>query len=269
MNIFSILITQPLANGLILFYHALGNNLGLATIAFSLALRVGLSPLTRPYMESMKKLKSYQKDLDKLKARHKDDKVKLAQAQSDFYKEKGINPTAGCLPYLLQIVILIAMFNLFRTVLAANGEAVTKFNELLYAPLKIAADQHLNTQFLYWDLTQPDKLMLAGLPFALPGFLIIAAAILQFISAKMAAPYIEEEEVLASETPEKADDFAASMQSSMIYTFPLMTLFIGLQFASGLALYWLVFSGFQTIQQYRTSGWGGLTPWVKKIKKTI
>jgi membrane protein insertase Oxa1/YidC/SpoIIIJ len=54
-------------------------------------------------------------------------------------------------------------------------------------------------------------------------------------------PYTKAEEKVAKKTSEKSDDFQVAMQKSMIYTFPLFTLFIGMQFASGLAIYWLVF----------------------------
>lgn len=265
MNIFTVLITQPLANGLIFFYHILGNNLGLAIIAFSLFLRIILNPLTKPYMESMKKMKDFAPEIDKLKKRHKDDKTKLAQAQADFYKDKGINPSAGCLPYILQIVILIALFRLFISVLSPDVDPIARLNELLYQPLQFTQGQTLNENFLWLDLSRPDTIPVEGLPFALPGVLLFAAAGLQFLSAKITQPYIEQEEKFAKATPEKADDIATTMQASMVYTFPLMTLLIGLNFPSGLALYWLVFSAFQGYQQYRTSGWGGLTPWAKKV----
>src|SRR3990170_9088883 len=113
MNIFNVVLIQPLANGLILFYKVLGGNMGLAIIGFSLFLRYVLNPLTRPYMNSMKKMKEVAPELERLKKRHTGDRVKLAQAQADLYRQKGVNPGAGCLPYLLQIVILIAFFNLF------------------------------------------------------------------------------------------------------------------------------------------------------------
>ena len=58
---------------------------------------------------------------------------------------------------------------------------------------------------------------------------------------------------------------AVAMQSSMIYTFPAMTILFGIKFPSGLALYWLLFSVFQMYQQYKSSGWGGLAPFVKRL----
>ena len=267
MNIFNIILIEPLANGLILFYKLLGQNMGLAIIGFSLALTFLLKPLTKPYMQSMKKMKDFEPQLAKLKERHKDDRKKLMEAQTEFYKQKGINPGAGCLPYLLQIVVLIALFNVFTRVLSPNGDVISKFNELLYAPLKFAGGETLNTKFLYLDVTKPDAFKVSFLPFSVPGPILILAALLQFASAKMMTPLQKLEAKVAKKTKGAADDFQVSMQKSMSLTFPLFTLIFGLSFPSGLALYWLLFSLFQLLQQYKTSGWGGLTPLVSKINE--
>jgi len=239
--------------------------MGLAIIAFSLFLRVVLSPLTKPYMESMKKMKELAPNLEKLKAKYSGDKVGLAKAQADFYKEKGVNPGAGCLPYLLQIVVLIAFFNVFTRTLSPDGDLASRFNELLYTPLKFAEGVVVNTKFLYFDVTQPDVFRVAGLPFPLPGPVLILAALVQFFSAKMMMPYVEAEKKIAKKTKGATDDLQVAMQSSTIYTFPLFTIIFGISFASGLALYWLMFSLSQAYQQYRSSGWGGMTPWLKKL----
>ncbi|QQG47659.1 MAG: membrane protein insertase YidC [Candidatus Woesebacteria bacterium] len=264
MNIFTLLLTQPLANGLVLFYKVLGENMGLAIIGFSLLLRVILTPLTKPYLESMKKMREVAPQLEKLKQKHKGDKTKLMKAQADFYKEKGINPSAGCLPQILQIIVLIALYNVFTKALVDGGIVTNNFNSLLYAPLKFIEGAKINTQFLYLNISKPDVINV-GLPFSLPGPILILAALSQMISAKIAAPYLELEEKMAAKTPKKEDDFQVAMQNSAIYTFPLMTILIGVRFPSGLALYWLLFSLFQTLQQYRSTGLGGLTPWLKRL----
>lgn len=266
MNIFTTFLTQPLANGLILFYKVLGQNMGLAIIGFSLFLRFVLNPLTRPYMESMKKIKDVAPQLEKLRMRHKGDKLKLAQAQAEFYRQRGVNPGAGCLPYLLQIVVLIAFFNVFTRVLAPDGDPTARFNDLLYQPLKFSEGETINTGFLHLDIAKPDIMRLSFLPFPLPGLTLLVSAILQFISAKIMVPYRQVEEKIAEKTKEKSDDIQVAMQKSMVYTFPLFTLFIGMQFASGLALYWLVFSATQVYQTVRVSGWGELTPVLRKLK---
>ena len=269
MNIFTIILTQPLTNGLILFYKIFGQNIGLAIVFFSIALRFALLPLTKPYMESMKKMKEHAPQIEKLKRKHKDDKKKLMQAQAEFYKQKGINPGAGCLPYLLQIVVLFALFGVFSNVLSANGDLAARVNNLLYPPLKLAQDATVNTKFLYMDITKPDVIRLEGLPIPLPGPVLILAALTQVISAKIMSPHIEKQKKAAKKTKEVADDFQTAMQSSMVYTFPLITIFAGMNFASGLALYWVTFSLFQTIQQYKSSGWGGATPWVRRLQTLV
>lgn len=265
MDIFSVLLLQPLANGLVLFYRVLGGNMGLAIIGFSVFLRFILRPLTTPYMESMKKMKELAPQLAKIKKRHKD-KVKLAQAQADLYKQKGINPGAGCIPYLLQIVVLIAFFNVFTRTLSPDGDPTSRFNELLYQPLKFVEGQAINLEFLYLDITKPDTLKPSFLPFPIPGPILILAALIQFISAKVMTPFTKKEEIVAAGTSSKEDDFQVSMQKSMGLTFPLFTLIIGMQFASGLALYWFVFSATQVVEQVRSQGWGDLTPWLKSLK---
>lgn len=262
MNIFQVLLIQPLTNGLILFYNLLGGNLGLAIIGFSLVLRFILNPLTKPYMESMKKMKELQPQLSKLQKKYSNDKQALVKAQADFYKEKGVNPGSGCLPYLLQIAILIALFNVFTKVLAGDMNVL---NGLLYPALKFQENVALNTVFLGWNLSVPDTITIPGIPFKLPGIIIILAAVVQLFSSKMMSPLNKIDQKVAQKTKSQADDIQASMQSSMTYMFPIMTLIFGLSFPAGLALYWLLFSIFQIFQQYQSGGWGGLTPWLSKI----
>jgi len=256
MNIFQLILIQPLANGLILFYRILGGNMGLAVIFFSLALRLILNPLTKPYMESMKKIKEFNPQLEKIKKKYANDKMKLAQAQADFYREKGIKPGAGCLPYLLQVVVLIAFFNVFRTTLSNGTDITESFNNLLYAPLKFAQDEVINTKFLYLDISKPDTFTIPGVSFSFPGLFLILAAISQFMSSKLMMKQSDVEQKVAKKTKGAEDDMQVAMQRSMIYTFPLMTLVVGRNFASGLALYWLVFSLTQVYQQIRVQGVG-------------
>lgn len=240
--------------------------MGLAIIGFTIVLRFLLNPLTRPYMESMKKMKEYSKEIDKIKKRHSDDKKKQALAVADFYKQKGIKPGAGCLPYLLQIIVLIALFNVFSRVLSSNGEVINNINSLLIDPLKFTSETTLNTRFLYLDVTKPDVIKIPNFPITLPGPLLFLAAFVQVLSAKIMTPYVEKEEKLAKKTPQESDDFSVAFQKSSLLTFPIFTLLIGMSFASGLALYWFLFSLFQVVQQYRQSGWGGLTGWIRKVK---
>lgn len=265
MNIFTILLVQPLTNGLILFYKVLGQNLGVAILGFSVALIFALRPLTKPYLASMQKIKALEPQMAKLRKKFANDKLKLSQAQGELYKQNKINPAAGCLPYLLQFVVLIALFNVFTTALAGDGNATTKVNALLYPALKFSQNEVLNTKFLYLDISKPDTFNFPGLPFALPGAFLILATVAQFLSVKITAPYIAAEKKTAEKSKSQTDDMQVAMQQSMTYTLPLMTLIFGLRFPSGLALYWLVFSLVNVWQQVGMSGWGSLTPHVARL----
>lgn len=264
-QIFSTILTQPLANGLILFYNIFGHNLGVATIVFSAALFLITRPLNKPQMESMKKIKEVQPLVDKLKVKYGTDKMGFSKAQAELYKQKGINPGAGCIFQILQLVILITFYQVFANSLSNTADSIVKLNALLYQPLKIAADSTLNTNFWYLDISKPDLFHIPGIAFGLPGLFLILATISQFLSIKITAPYVKQEEKVVKATKSETDNMQLAMSSSMMYTIPLMTLYFGYQFPSGLALYWLIFSLGTVWQQVASNGWGGLTPFLIKL----
>lgn len=252
---------QPLLNGLLLFYHLFFNNLGLAIVALTVAIRLALTPLVLPSMKAMQKMRDYAPELARLKEKHKDDKTKLMQAQADFYKSKGINPASGCLPQIVQLVVLIALYQVFSKILISNGDILTKINNLAYPSL--ALKETLNKTFIYLDLTKPDVFHFPGITIPLPGLFLLAAALVQLLSSKMMAPVVSKEAAVAKKTSGEMDDVMAATQQQMLYLFPTLTIFIGFSFPSGLVLYWFVFSLFQAVQQYLVSGWGGLAPWIR------
>ena len=265
-QIWNLVLFQPLVNGLIFLYKIFGN-LGAAIIILTLVLRAILIPLTVPSIEASKKMAELAPELEKLKKRYGGDKQKFAQAQMELYRQKKINPAAGCLPQIIQLIILIALYQAFIQVLRINGtEVIAKLNEILYSPLRLPLETKINLSFLYLDLSKPDVFRFSGMP--IPGIFLILAALTQFLSSKMMQPAVKTQEKIAQKTEEKADDIATSMQSQMLYLFPLMTILIGFTFPSGLILYWFIFSLFQLSQQYFLSGWGGLTPWIEKIRKS-
>ena len=69
MDLFTILLVQPLINGLIIFYKVLGQNMGIAILVFSVFLKVILSPITKSSLENAKKAREWQPQIDKLKKR--------------------------------------------------------------------------------------------------------------------------------------------------------------------------------------------------------
>jgi len=257
------IIYQPLLNLIIVFYHLLFSNLGLAIIAFTVFMKLVLTPLTLPSMKMMQKIKDHNPELERIKKKYKDDKQKQLQAQTDFYKEKGINPASGCLPQIVNFVILIALFNGFSTVFRTS-DVTASLNQILYPSLRISGE--VNKYFLGQDLTRPDVIAVSVVPFPLPGLFLVFVALLQFLSSKMMLPEVKKLEKVAKATTEVSDDMAVSMQKQMIYMFPLITLVVGLSFPLSIVLFWGALSLFQGVQQYFVSGWGGLAPYVRRLK---
>lgn len=265
-NLFNLFLLQPLINGLILFLNLTGNHLGFSIIGLTVAIRVLLIPLTIPSMKAQKKMSELAPEISELKKKYGTDKQGFARAQMELYKKHGANPAAGCLPTIVQFAILIALYQAFIQVLQSdNGQVIMKLNELAYPFLKLAESTKLIINFTYLNLAKPDTFNWSGVP--VPGLFLILAAITQFLSSKMMAPIVKKEEKVAAKTEEKTDDMMVAMQGQMLYLFPAMTIFIGFTFPSGLVLYWFIFSVFQLVQQYFVSGWGGLSPWIAKIKR--
>jgi YidC/Oxa1 family membrane protein insertase len=265
-EIWNLILFQPMTNGLIFFYNLLFSNLGLAILAMTVLIRGALTPVMAPAMKSSSKMKKIAPELESLKAKFKNQPQKLQQAQMALYKKHGVNPVAGCLPMIFQLLVLITLYQVFYQVLRANGDMISKLNEVLYPSLKLSGDVVLNTKFLYFDLTKPDLINLSFLPFPLPGLVLVLASLTQFLTSKMMVPANKLSKKISLQTKGKKDDLASSMQTQMMYLFPLMTLVIGFSFPSGLIIYWFVFSLFSLVQQYYTTGWGGLEPWLKKLK---
>lgn len=260
------LLYQPIVNALVFLDQRLFHNLGLAIVVLTVVIRLFLLPLTLSSMRATNKMKELAPEINRLKKKHGKNKQAFAKAQMDLYRQRGANPAAGCLPQIIQIIVLIALFQAFNQFLRADGDVIQKINEILYSSLRLPAETVINTKFLYLDLTKPDVFRFSNLPIPLPGLFLLAAAFIQLISSKMMAPAMAVAQKKAAKTPEKTDDMAVTMQSQMTYMFPLMTILIGYSFPSGLTLYWFIFSLSTAIQQYSIGGWGGLEPWLKKLK---
>jgi YidC/Oxa1 family membrane protein insertase len=245
------IFTQPILSALILLYKVLFSNLGLATIVLTAIVRLLLIPLTNPQMKSAQKMQELGPEMEKLKKKFGQDKQKLMQAQMELYKKHGINPAAGCLPQILNLVILISMFQVFNLVMQA-GTAVEKLNKSLYPFVQLSPPSALNFRFLFFDLSRPDLIHIPGFV-ALPGILAILATIFQFLSSKMMMPAAKVQEKEAKATVGQSDDISSMMQKQMLYFFPLMTLVLAYTMPSGVMLYWLVFSLFSLIQQWLVS----------------
>ena len=243
------LLIAPFVNALFGFYYWLGN-FGWAIVGVTVLLRVLLFPLIWPSLKSAGKMKEIQPKLNKLKEKYGNDKQALAQAQMSLYKNEGINPMAGCLPQILQIVVLLLFFSAFNMVsgFSAGGRgkgSVDQINEQLIPSFKINDDFNFNLDFLGSDLSMtPSKAFAEGMGVNLimAVVLLIGSGALQFLAAKIMMPNPKVSENIADTTKDKGDDMMAAMRTQSLYMMPAMTIFIGWNFALGLLLYWFTTS---------------------------
>src|SRR3990167_11195952 len=266
---FNQVLIWPILNILMALYKLfvtlhLPGALGLAVITMTSLIRLILHPLTLSQLKSAHKMNKLKPHIDALGKKHKDDKVKLQQAQMQLYKEAGINPAAGCLPLLLQMPILIALYNLFFQILT-NGnmnKVVAEVNRVVYFPfLKIHS---FDLSFFFLNLSSKPSDWKSGGWWLL--LVPIITAGLQYWQTKMMVPQtkiqnpkskiqkIEKEPVNGKKAVDKSadkEDMGQAMQKQMAIMMPLMIGFFAYSFPLGLSLYWNTFTLFGIIQQYK------------------
>lgn len=221
---------RPILNLLIGLTNVLpGHSVGWAIVIVTIIVRLVLLPSFLHQARSMRKnqdkMKEIQHRIDDVKKKYKDDKAKQAEETMKIYKEAGINPASGCLPLLVQLPILIALYRVFFSGLTPESY------QFLYA--FVGTPTSLSFSFLGIDLGAPSLL------------LGIIAGIFQFIQMKFLAPQPQS----SPGTNEDAAKMMESMQKNMTYIFPAMTVFIALRLPAALALYWTISTLFGIAQQ--------------------
>lgn len=248
------ILINPIFNLLIMLYRLTGN-LGVSIILFTLIAKALLIPITMPSIKMAKKQRDIQPELDKIKQKFKYDKQKQAELQMELFKKHGINPGAGCITTIITLVLMIAIYRSLTTLTMATD--LMSLNSRIYIEsFKFVSEEVLATKFLHMDLTKPDSLFIVT----------ILTVIAQFLSTKMISPYSKVSTKAVKYTTGQADDVMQVMQKQNQYVMPLMYLVFGLTLPSGVMLYILVSTIFQMAQTYFSTGWGGLKPWINKLK---
>lgn len=234
MNIISTIyqeaLFEPLFNLLVGITNILPNHsVGIAIILVTLVVRLILLPPSlhqaRQLQANQTKLAALRADLKKIQEQHKNDQTKKAQATMELYRKAGINPLSGCLPLIIQLPILIALYRVF--LIGLNPDTWHHLYSFVAQP------ETLQLMFLSIDLTKPSLL------------LGVITGIAQFFQMRFATP--------KPLTPADSDDNAqmmASMQRNMAFIFPVMTIFIALRLPAALALYWVASTVFGLAQHY-------------------
>ena len=187
-------------------------NYGLVIVIFSILVKVVLHPLTKKSYQSMQAMQTIQPEMTRLREKYANDAQKMNMEMMKLYKEHGVNPMGGCLPMLLQMPLLYALFIIFRSTI-----------ELRQAP------------FFGWikDLSAPDSIY--TLPFSIPlyGNLVCVLPLVMGITMFI-------QQAMTMKDPK---------QKAMVYMMPVIMTLAFNSFPSGLNLYYTLFNVWSILQQ--------------------
>lgn len=227
--LYQVIFYQPVLNVLAFLYNHTAD-LGVAIILLTVVIKLILWPLSKKSIKSQAELQALQPKIDELKKKYGDDKAGLGQATMDLYKEHKINPLSSCLPLLIQLPFLFAVFKVLRVGLSEDLNLVYYF---LTKPENIQA-----TSFGFMDLSKPVI------------YLAVLAGLAQFVQSKMMLA--KQKKANIGEEKGKEENIASIMSKQMTYIFPVMTVIFGLSLPGGLTLYWFMFTALTVLQQFIT-----------------
>lgn len=229
-TLFHGILYQPIFNLFVGLYNIIpGHDVGVVIIIITILVRLLVYPLTSKSIKAQKSIQDIQPKIDAIKKEYASDQQKQAAMLMAVYKENKVNPFASCLPLLIQLPILIALYMVMRDSLMAD-----KFATELYG--FVSNPGKLNSiSFGFLDMAATKNYALA-----------ILAGLAQFWQAKG---------MLSKQPPKNAgpgakdEGMMAMMNKQMLYFMPLMTVLIGVSLPAGLTLYWLFSTLFTVAQQ--------------------
>ncbi|MFN8380935.1 MAG: YidC/Oxa1 family membrane protein insertase [Anaerolineales bacterium] len=257
-------IIQPMTNLLLWIYDILGHGphtFGFAIILFTILIKLLTWPLNASQVKGAQAMQELQNDKEwiEIQKKYAKDKEKLAQEQMRIYKDRGINPFASCLPTLIQFPIIIGLYQSITRALSATPFNMLQLARTVYPFQNVEHIIPLNSKFLWMDLGRPESIQILG--FALPTLAIIVA-LTTWVQSRLTMP--------ASNNP---NDQSAQMTKMMGIYMPLMLGWFALNFASGIAVYFIV-SNLLGVIQYAATGranwsnlFGGGTKTITTSKK--
>ncbi len=207
----------------------------LAIISLTVVIRTLLIPLFVRQIRSSRNMQILQPQLKALQEKYGHDRERLGQETMKLYKEEGVNPMASCLPLVLQMPIFIALYQVLWN--ASQGHAIGVLSVEQSESLRNATILGAKLSGIFWPLTNgfgATQILCAVLVISMTAVLFVTQ--LQLMRKNM--------------PPEALTGQFAQQQKIMLYVFPFMYLFMGVNIPVGVLLYWLVSNVWTMVQQY-------------------
>jgi len=229
LELFHTILYEPIFNLLVMLNNVTGS-IGIAIILLTLFFKLILWPLNTKALRSQRALAELQPEIDEIKRKYKDNREEQSRQMMALYSKQKVSPFSSCLPILIQLPILFALYRVMRDGLHSEG-----LNQLYSF---VANPGTIDPMFL-------GMINLAEASIALA----VLAGIAQFFQAKMM--YRRQPPAkLRKREGAKDENLLATMNKQMVYFMPFITVIIGAQLPAGLTLYWLMNNIFTIIQQY-------------------
>lgn len=260
MNIFDLLILQPIFNLLIGLYAIIpGSDFGISIILFTIIVRFALYPLVKKQLHQTQAMRRLQPQLKKIKAQSKGNKQQASLQMMELYKEHGVNPFRSLGLLLIQLPIFIALFSVIR-IFTQHLEQVPQFTYNFLegiGPIKqiIEKPEQFNeTLFGIIDLTK-SAITTNGIDFFLVGLAVIAG-VTQYIMTKQTMPQSGTQRRLRDIMAEAAEGKEADQSEmneivmmKMMKVMPIFMFFIMVSLPGALALYYVTSNIVAVLQQ--------------------
>jgi len=231
-SLFHGVLYQPIFNVFVWLYNVLpGHDVGFVILIITIVIRLFLYPLTTSSIKAQKSMQDLQPKMEEVKNKNKDDKQKQSAELMKLYKTHKVNPFSSCLPILIQLPILIALYMVLRDGLNSNNLV----------------------ENLYPFISNPGTINSFTL-----GFVDLKAASPVLAILAGAAQYWQARMMLKKKAPAKAgagakdENMAAMMSKQMMYMMPALTVIIGMSLPAGLTLYWFLSTLLMGVQQFVT-----------------
>lgn len=249
MNIFDILIVQPIFNLLIGLYSIIpGGDFGISLILFTILVRFAMYPLVKKQLHQTKIMRKLQPELARIKKQAKGNRQIEGVRMLELYKKHGVSPFRSIGILLVQLPIFLALFNVIQ-IFTSHRDQIAKFTyDFLegMAPIKhlIEHPDQFNEKFLgFMDLTKT-AFSNNGVDIFLV-ILAVIAAVTQYVMSKQTMPQTDSKKRLRDIMSEAASgkqadqsEMNAAVMGKMIKVLPIFMFFVMLSVPGALALYY-------------------------------
>lgn len=227
-SLYQEILFRPIFNALIFLYNSVAfQDFGIAIILLTIGIRLLLYPLFQRSLSAQKQMADIQPEIKKIQETYKDNKEEQARRLMEIYRQKGVNPFSGCLPIIVQLPILIALYQVFLKAFDPN-----------------------QLQFLYSFVTRPEVIHQAAFGFIMLTEKSALLAILAGLSQYLQAITMPQPSLTGSSSKNSGEpDMAKIISYQIKYFFPFLIAIISWSLPAALPLYWTVLNLFAIVQQ--------------------